>query len=342
METIVHGIPNILVYIDDLLLHSNTHEHHIQLLDRLLKRLIRHGIKLNLDKCKLGCNEVAYLGFNLTERGVTPGKDKLAVVKNAKPPTTIRAVRQFLGLCNFFRSHIKNFSQIAAPLSALTSKHSNWKKGDLPEKALNAFLELKSILTSSPVVAYPRNDRTYALITDAALGDDKNVGGLGAILTQIADGKHYIIAYASTTLKNHERNYTPFLLEMQAAIWGMEHFETYLKGRHFLLYTDHKPLEKLGKVHTRTLNRLQLAMNQFDFKIIYKRGDEMPADFLSRNITSIEASTTSLAKEQDKDKLTLAIKNYLLHQTLPNDETCKNLVKFYADDCFMDSNVLWK
>jgi hypothetical protein len=68
----------------------------------------------------------------------------------------------------------------------------------------------------------------------------------------------------------------------------------------------------------------------------------MPADFLSRNILSIDATTTSLAKEQDKDKLTFAIKNYLLHQTLPNDETCKNLVKFYADDCFMDSNVLWK
>jgi hypothetical protein len=68
----------------------------------------------------------------------------------------------------------------------------------------------------------------------------------------------------------------PFLLEMQAAIWGMEHFSTYLRGRKFTLYTDHRPLEKLGKVHTKTLNRLQEAMNTFDFEIIYKKGSEMP------------------------------------------------------------------
>ncbi len=71
---------------------------------------------------------------------------------------------------------------------------------------------------------------------------------------------------------------------MQAAIWGMEHFSTYLLGRKFTLYTNHRPLEKLGKVHTKTLNRLQEAMNTFDFEIIYKKGSEMPADYLSRNL----------------------------------------------------------
>jgi hypothetical protein len=77
-----------------------------------------------------------------------------------------------------------------------------------------------------------------------------------------ADGSHHVIAYASHKLQKHECNYTPFLLEMQAAIWGMEHFKTYLRGKHLNLYTDHKPLEKLGKVHTRTFNRLEELMNQ--------------------------------------------------------------------------------
>jgi hypothetical protein len=114
-----------------------------------------------------------------------------------------------------------------------------------------AFRELQSILCSEPSISYPRRDRRYALITDAALGDDLHAVGLGAILTQTdAAGSHNVIAYASRKLQKHEANYTPFLLEMQAAIWGMEHFETYLRGKHFILYTDHKPLEKLGKVHT--------------------------------------------------------------------------------------------
>jgi len=93
--------------------------------------------------------------------------------------------------------------------------------------------------------------------------------------------RFYVIAYASRNLQKYEKNYTPFLLEMQAAIFGMETFEVHLKGHHFKLFTDHKPLEKLGKVHTKTWNRLQQMMNLFSFDIIYKQGSKMPADFLS-------------------------------------------------------------
>ncbi len=79
----------------------------------------------------------------------------------------------------------------------------------------------------------------------------KSPGGLGAILTQINQaGEHCVIAYASRKLQKHECNYTPFSLEMQAAIWGMDHFGTYLRGRKFTLFTDHRPLEKLGNVRS--------------------------------------------------------------------------------------------
>jgi hypothetical protein len=78
-------------------------------------------------------------------------------------------------------------------------------------------------------VDYPRSNRPHARIVDASLGNDKKPGGLWAILTQInPNGQHCVIAYASRKLQKHECNYTPFLLEMQAAIWGMDHFTTYL------------------------------------------------------------------------------------------------------------------
>ena len=116
-------------------------------------------------------------------------------------------------------------------------------------------------MCSEPIVAYPRRDRTYTLITDASLGVAEKPGGLGAIRTQIdKNGDHHVIAYASCKLQKHEANYTPFLLEMQAALWGMDHYDTYLRGQPFILFTDHRPLEKLGKVHFKTLNRLQEAM----------------------------------------------------------------------------------
>ncbi len=177
-----------------------------------------------------------------------PGSDKLAAVKNATPPKNVHQIRQFLGLANFFRTHICNFALISSPLNVLTRKDSHWKGGPLPPSALRAFNELRSALCSEPVVNYPRKNRPYALIVDAATGSMGNEGGLGSVLCQADDhGKLHVIAYASRALSKHEKNYTLFLAEMTACCWGIEHFSVYLKGRKFTLYTDHKPLEKLSQ-----------------------------------------------------------------------------------------------
>jgi hypothetical protein len=204
METVVAGLSNIIVYIDDLLLHSSTHEDHAQQLDVLLQRLIGHNIKINLEKCVFGSTNVSYLGFRLTESGIIPGSDKLKAVAAAAPPSNVHEIRQFLGLCNFFRTHVRNFAQISRHLTALTRKDSEWKKGPLPPAALQAFRELQTCLCSEPIVDYPRRDRPYALIVDAALGDDAHPGGLGAILSQLnSAGEHCVIAYASRKLQKH-------------------------------------------------------------------------------------------------------------------------------------------
>jgi len=108
-------------------------------------------------------------------------------------------------------------------------------------------------------MAFPRSDRQYVLITDVATGSADFTGGLGAILTQMDEhGNHYAISFASGQLKDHEKNYLPFLLEAAAAVWGMEIFNEYLRGKQFILFTDHKPLEKLGHLHTKTLIAFKL------------------------------------------------------------------------------------
>ncbi len=338
METVVNGLTNVIVYIDDLLVHSATHPEHITALDQVLQQLVQHHIKINLQKCFFGSKEVSYLGFWLTKQSILPGTDKLKSVKNTPPPANVHEVRQFLGLCNFFRCHVQNFAQLTAPLTALTKK-----EGALPSDTLTAFQELQTYLCSEPFVDYPRRDRPYALIADASLGDEKKPGGLGAILMQLnKHGEHCVIAYASRKLQKHECNYTPFLLEMQAAIWGMQHFATYLRGRKFTLYTDHRPLEKLGKVHTKTLNRLQEAMNTFDFEIIYKKGSEMLADYLSRNLFSaISWNSDELLQAQAADPLIKALKSFLLNKELPHDPKCQSLVKPFSNDCFIEDGLVW-
>jgi hypothetical protein len=185
----------------------------------------------------------------------------------------------------FFRTHINNFATINSPLTKLTRKDSGYNGGPLPKEAIDAFIELKKRLMTDPVVAYPRSDRKYVLITNASTGTDKIVRGFGAILTQVDDkGQFHVIAYGSKRLRDHELNYSPYLAEMAAANRGMENFDNYLRGKPFTLYTYHKPLEKLSHLHTKTMNLLQENMLTYDFQIQYKKGATLLADFLSRDV----------------------------------------------------------
>ena len=132
--------------------------------------LAQHGLKINLDKCFFGNKEVSNLGFTLTPQGIAPGKDKLACIKCATPPMSVKMVRSFLGLCNFFRTHIKWFHILSQLLNKLLCKNLSWKGGVLPPDALMAFSKLRTALCSDPIVAYPRSDCLYALNEDASTG----------------------------------------------------------------------------------------------------------------------------------------------------------------------------
>jgi len=208
MEGVMRNISNVIVYIDDLLVHTTTYEDHLKILEQVLVRLHSHNLKINLDKCFFGNKEVSYLGFTLTPAGIKPGKNKLKVVKNAKLPTDVKTICSFVGLCNFFRTHIKNFAIIAALLFKLTRKDSGYKGGPLPKEAMYAFCILQNSLTSESVMAFPRANRQYALITDAATGTADTAGGLGAILNQKDEfDNFYAISNTSRQLKDHDKNY---------------------------------------------------------------------------------------------------------------------------------------
>jgi hypothetical protein len=108
-------------------------------------------------------------------------------------------------------------------------------------------------------------------------------------------------SFASRQLKDHEINYSPFLLEAATAVWGMDFFNEYLKGKRFILYTDHKPLEKLGHLHSKTINRLQMALLEHDFVIQYKKGSNMPGttflDYQEPRTTSPASQLLILSKQ---------------------------------------------
>lgn len=325
MDLIMTGAKNIITYVDDVMVHSANHTEHIAHLTDAVSRIRSAGLRLNIKKCVFGSGSVEYLGHTVTSDGIKPGTDKTAALYDTEAPTTLKQLKSFCGLANYFRQFVKNFSTIAAPLFALTQKDAGWKEGSLPPRARAAYEDIKKRITSRPVLAFPRPKGRLHLYVDAALGDANNAGGIGAVLMQEdADGNQRPVGFASRRLLKHERNYPVFLAEMAAAVYGMDHFHHYLVGRRFRLYSDHKPLCRLSKIHTKTLDRLQLKMQELHPDITYIEGkDNVVADFLSRYdglhkpyaeaagteraVLQVDVSPEVLRREQTKDKETLDI-----------------------------------
>ena len=145
-------------------------------------------------------------------------------------------------------------------------------------------------------------------------------------------------------IKDHEKNYSAYLLEMAAAVFGIEHFDVYLRGKKFVLYTDHKPLEKLSAVHTKTLNRLQQLMTEYHFEMRYTPGDKNTvADYLSRNVATILSDDSgSIQDAQKEDDLAIEVKRYIRTKKLPTGNRSRaQKIKRIADKCIVQDGLLW-
>jgi hypothetical protein len=103
MDFVMTGVKGIITYIDDILVHSHDHEQHLKSIEEVLWRLQKYVLKLNVDKTLIGARTVQYLGYTLSRQGVTLSKDKLEAIKDFPMPTSPKAVREFLGLANYFR-----------------------------------------------------------------------------------------------------------------------------------------------------------------------------------------------------------------------------------------------
>ena len=155
MEYVMRNTINALVYQDDILIHSATHLEHLAHLEDTFARLRAHGLKLNLGKCSFASKKVDYLGFTVSDKGVLPGHDKTKAIKDFPPPNSIRQVREFCGLCNYFRNSVPNFTAISQHLTKLLKKDSQWKGGELPTDSLDAFQNSSSASSMPQLWRFP-------------------------------------------------------------------------------------------------------------------------------------------------------------------------------------------
>ena len=260
------GDPFCEVFIDDIIVFSDTIEEHLEHLRMLFARLRRIGLKLHPGKCTFARREVLYLGHVISAEGIGPNPEKVEAVKRFPVPTSVKGVRQFLGLASYYRRFIPGFARVAAPLHALTRQ-------DVPFcwslACQHAFQRLKDELVNPPVLAYPNFERSFVLHTDASKD------GLGAVLEQEQDdGRLHPVAYASRSLNKHEKNYGITDMEALGVVWASKHFRAYLFGHPCVVYTDHSPLKvMLNAPHpSGKLARWGQVLAELDLDIRYKPG----------------------------------------------------------------------
>jgi hypothetical protein len=212
------------------LVYSKNEEEHAGHLHVVLQRLREHRLYAKLSKCDFWLKEIKLLGHTISQAGITIDPDKVQVVMNWKPPTTVRQIRSFLGSAGYYRRFILDFSQIVKPITELLKKGA---KFDWGQKCEDAFHTLRQHLTTTLVLVQPDSGKSFDVYCDAS------GTRLGCVLMQ----DNRVIAYASKALKPHEQNYPTHDLELAAMVHALKMWRHYLMGTHYNIFTDHKSLK---------------------------------------------------------------------------------------------------
>jgi len=238
---------------------------------------------------------VSFLGHVISEEGISTDPEKVKAVKEWPVPRSIRDVRAFLGLADYYRRFIANFALIARSLHAMTGKG---KKFSWTSEANESFQKLKEALLSSPILIMPTDTDELVLDTDASYG------AIGCVLSQRQAGQEKVIAYASRCLDRREVNYCVTRKELLAIVYSIRYFKQYLLERRFVIRTDHSALTWLR----RTLDpigqqaRWLEIMEEFDFAIERRPGARHGnADALSRRPYSLRDCACHAAEQRLED-----------------------------------------
>src|SRR4051812_12365720 len=267
------------VYIDDIIIYTDSFNKHMEALQEVLQCLRKHGLFIKPKKCTFAASEVHLLGHIISKEGIRPDPAKVEAVTDFPAPTNKSELKAFLGLVNYYRGYIQGCSILAQPLNYLLREDVDFQwEGNFD--AQEAFQLLKEALTDEKkFLARPDFDKPFTLHTDAC------AKGFGAILTQDFDGKEKVISYYSKGTNRSEAKYGATQLECKGALVGIEHYHHYLIGRTFRLVSDHQALRWLfNKPDPKGLfARWIMKLQEYSIQLVIRPGRvHMNADTMSR------------------------------------------------------------
>jgi len=227
----------VVVFVDDVLVGTETEKGHDEIMKKILRRLEENDLYVKPEKYMWKVRKIGFLEVVIGPNRIEMEKEKVEEVLSWPEPKNMKDVRKFLGLANYYRKLIKDFTQVARPMNTLTRKDVKWQWGTEQQQA---FDELKWVFTTKPVLAAPDLDKEFRVKADAS-----NYATGGVLSMKCSDEMWRPVAFISKSLSDTKRNYKIHDKEMLAVVRYLEVWRHFLEGAvvKFKIWIDHKNLE---------------------------------------------------------------------------------------------------
>lgn len=282
MNKVFRDHKNVLVYLDDIIIFSDTWSQHVENIENVLETLHISGLSAKAGKCKFGYHESEVFGFIVGNDEMKPDPKRVEAIRKMPAPTDVSTLRTFLGIVNYYRVFIPDMAMICIPLYNLLKKDVVWS---WTPACHSAFTQLLDILSSDKVLRGPDFKLPFILQCDAS----QQRQGIAVVLSQIDQNNvERPVLYLSRKLTKAECNYNITELECLAVVWGCEQCHVYLVGNPFIIQTDHKALESLKTIRSsppvnQRVLRWALRLAEYDYTIRHRPGKaNANCDTLSR------------------------------------------------------------
>ncbi|UYV75562.1 K02A2.6-like, partial [Cordylochernes scorpioides] len=330
-QRIIHqlylGVPNVVTYMDDVLIYSDSETEHLKILGQVLEIARENGLKFDKTKMQQMQPSVRYLGHIVSTEGIRPLESKVKAILDMPRPQDKKALQRFLGMVTYLAKFLPNLSDKTANMRLLLRKNEPWVWNDLRDRD---YRNLKLQLMSAPCL------RHFDPKLDMEISTDASSNRLGAVLQQ----QGVPITYSSTALSAAQNKYSQIEKELLAVYFGCKRNHLYLYGRKFTAFTDHKPLLTIMKKPmvdlSPRLQRLVLQLQHYDFDLKYIPGKNLyTADALSRDYIANDLFTTPEIEISQNNQVLMVTYSNNHHQDLveaTNNDPVLQEVKNYIEN----------
>ena len=288
MNAIFANLPFVVVYMDDVTILSKDIEEHKKHLTEVFNIIKQYNIKLRIDKCIFGVQQLEFLGFLVNKYGIIPTNRYKEKILNIPRPTNKKEMERFVGLVNYLHRFIPNLHIDLSPMSKMTHKNVNFA---WTEDTIKHFEKIREKVQKSKIIYHPDFNKEFFVVCDAS---QKGIGGM--LAQKDENGILLPIEFCSKTFNTTQQNWHVSEQEVYAVIYMVEKWRHILLSKKFTVYTDHLNLQELfnkcKNFRAGKLYRWAVRLQDFDFEAKYIPGDDnIFADYLSRDGLPINKRT---------------------------------------------------